>query len=980
MPEGAPFEYIDIGLPDAVSSASVLVGALFDGVLYDAGNVEQLTVEVSSDGEIWVPATIDPVRGDYDGLVSINVDAEEAFSQIRVMPVQSDNGSGHHNSDFLILGVTAHDCTVKLEESFDYTLRDADGDTSTAVLTVGVEPGVAAPTVQILREGDADAIVIKEDTTGTISFNAAAVGDDVVSEVEITGLDPSASYDFSQIELDHPGASVAVSADGTSARVIGLNTSSVVSSFEVTAAPDSDADLGTVTVTATARDEGDCHTGLTASASDTADVIVDAVADPITITSFSVTDSKGDEDITFTAGEAGLLHVAAIWGDGVDGSERHDVTIELPQGFVFTELAEGEATLTLNDVALPFDMTLGVQATDAVTNAETLAFTVRVDGLERASLEGGNGASGVERDLSDNSETAEATAYASVQVIEADPILVVGSNDHDNAAGATAHRVPSETATEGRILGAEGDDILIGDVGGSGSTQVPVNVSYVIDVSDSMSFVRLNIPDFQTSGPNASGYRLKGLPPGARVQYGDDYADSVHVNSSGEAVLRDEQVGDLIIRLPARALDIGEPGFDVTVQPIKFTWFGTKNVGRPITKHVEPSEAGLVEAKEAFTALHESLRGQLANENLTTFQLVAFNGGVAVNQVFTYDPVSDRFENEAGRSLESVIAKLDASGSTQFEGPLQAVEDFLNQEGRHENAVNKVYFLSDGEDNDGYDASVGFEGIDVSVQVFGVGTEIVPEELARVASEGNEDSSVTLVEETESLSALLGEQTLTIMNAVGEDEVIGGEGNDLIFGDVINSDWMLQSIEDGGLGAAGEAGGGYQTLIDYLTTSLGHAPSNLQVMTFIQDHQARFIAESAGDTRGAADLLSGGGGDDILLGQGGADILIAGEGDDALYGGADGDTFVFNLASDEGNNTIFDFSVSSGDVLSFEDVVDGGDRGEDISLEDAVASFSKTDNVVTLELQSGTTIVFQDVDNAINDLTDLDTSTLINGA
>ncbi|TQV70862.1 DUF5801 repeats-in-toxin domain-containing protein [Denitrobaculum tricleocarpae] len=980
LPDGAPFEYIDIGLPGETDSASVLVGALFDGVLYDAGNIEQLTVEVSSDGETWTSATIDPVRGDYDGLVSINVSADEAFSQIRVTPIQSDNGSSHHNSDFLILGVTAHDCEMKLEESFDYTLRDSDGDTSSAVLTVSVEPGVAAPSVEILLEGEADAIVIKEDTTGTINFTATAEGDDVVTEIEVTGLDPTATYNFSQIELDHPGASVAVSADGTSAQVTGLNTASVQSSFNVTAPNDSDVDLGTVTVTATARDEGYCHTGLTASASDTADVIVDAVADPITITSFTVTDSAGDEDVTFTAGEIGRLHIAAVWGDGVDGSEQHNVKIELPEGFVFTEFAEGQSTLSLDDVALPFDMTLAVQATDAVTDAENLAFTVKIDGLELATLNGGNGDSGFETDLSDNSETAEATAYASVQVIEPDPILVVGSNADDDNESTTAHRVPSETATEGEILGADGDDILIGDVGGSGSTEVPVNVSYVIDVSDSMSFVRVNIPDFQTSGPNASGYRLKGLPPGARIQYGDDYADSVHVNSSGTAVLRDEQMGDLIIRLPGRALDINEPGFNVTVQPIKFTWFGTRNVGRPITKHVEPSEAGLVEAKEAFTALHESLRGQLVNDNLTTFQLVAFNGGLAINQVFTYDPTSDRFENASGKSLESVIAKLDASGATQFEGPIQAVEDFLNQDDRHENAVNKVYFLSDGEDNNGYDASVGFEGIDVNIQVFGVGTEIVPEELARVAGEGNEDSSVTIVEETESLSALLGEQTLTIMNAVGEDEILGGDGNDLIFGDVINSDWMLDSLEDGGLGAAGETGGGYQTLVDHLTTTLGHTPSKLDMMTFVQDYQDRFIEEAAHDTRGEADLLNGGDGDDILLGQGGADILIAGAGDDALYGGADGDTFVFNLGSDEGNNTIFDFSVSSGDFLSFEDVTDGGDAGEDISIEDAVASFSKTDNVVTLELQSGTTIVFQDIDNAINDLVDLDTSTLINGA
>ncbi len=980
LPEGAPFEYIDIGLPGETDSASVLVGALFNGVLYDAGNIEQLTVEVSSDGETWVTATIDPVRGDYDGLVSIHVSAEEAFSQIRVTPVQSDNGSGNHNSDFLILGVTAHDCAVTLDESFDYTLRDSDGDTSSAVLTVAVEPGVVEPNVEIQLDAEAGGIVIKEDTTGTVNFTATAEGDDVITELEITGLDPSAAYDFSQIELDHPGASVSVSDDGTTARVIGLSTASVSTSFGVSAPADSDVDLGTLTVAATARDGGDCHTGLTATASDSADVIVDAVADPITITTFSVTDSDGDEDLSFGAGEIGRLHIAAVWGDATDGSEQHNVKIDLPEGFVFTELAEGQSTLSLDDVSLPFDMMIGVQATNSVTDGENLAFTVKIDGIELAALNGDNGTSGVETDLSDNTETAEATAYASVQVIEPDPELVVGSNDNDDGEGTSPHRVPSETANEGEILGADGDDILIGDVGGTGSEEVPVNVSFVIDVSDSMSFLRVNIPDFQTSGPNASGYRLSGLPAGARVQYGEDYEDSVYVNSSGTAVLRDEQMGDLIIRLPEGALDINEPGFNITVQPVKFTWFGTRNVGRPITKHVEPSEAGLVEAKEAFTALHDSLRAQLVNDNLTTFQLVAFNSGVAVNQVFTYNAANDRFENDSGKSLESVIAKLDASGETQFEAPLQAVEDFLNDGSRHENAVNKIYFLSDGEDNDGYDGSVDFDGIDVSVQVFGVGTEIAPDELERVAAEGNDDSSVTIVEETESLSALLGDQTLTIMNAVGEDEITGGDGNDLIFGDVINSDWMLASVEDGGFGATGEEGGGYQTLVDHLTTTLGHAPSKLDVMTFILDNQERFVQEAANDTRGEADLLNGGDGDDILLGQGGEDILIAGAGDDDLYGGADGDTFVFNLTADEGNNTIFDFSVSSGDVLSFEDVTDGGDAGGDISIEDAVASFSKTDDVVTLELQSGTTIVFQDIDNAINELTDLDTSTLINGA
>ncbi|WP_282611389.1 hypothetical protein [Pelagibius sp. Alg239-R121] len=840
LAEGAAYEFIEIGLPGPADAASLTVGALFNGDLYDDGFVEQLIVEVSSDGENWERVTLETVRGDYDGLVTVNVTSEEAFSYIRVTPVDN-GGPGHTNSDFSIVNVTTYDC-APVEETFDYTLRDADGDTSSATLTVGIEPGVAEPTVEIQVDADSGAIEIEQGKTGTVQFTATASGDDVITDFEITGLDPNATYDFSQIELDYPGSSVSVSEDGTTAKVIGLNDASVTTSFEVTAPSDSDADLGTLTVTATARDEGYCHTDITATASDSADVIVD------------------------------------------------------------------------NDVA-------------------------------------------------------------------EDPDLVVGSNDNDEASSDTPHHVPGENSpTEGEILGSDSDDILSGDVGGAGSTDVAVNVSYVIDVSDSMSFVRVNIPDYQTSGPDADAYLFEGLPPFSYVQYGDAFEDSVYVDSSGTAILSDDQMGDLIIRLPDGTLDLNEPSFNVSVQPLVYTDSGAERVGEPRSENVDPKEAGLVEAKEAFTALHGSLRDQLTNNSLTTFQLVAFNGDVVVNQVFTYDAVDDRFENESGEALESVIASLGASDGTQFENPMQAVEDFLNEDDRHDGAINKVYFLSDGEDNDGYDASIDFEGIDVSVHVFGIGTEIVPEQLAQVAGEGNADSTTVIVEDASDLSTLLGDQTLTILNEVGEDEIIGGEGNDLIFGDVIDTDWMLDPVEEGGLGATGEAGGGYQTLVDHLTATLGHTPSKLEVMTFIQDNQERFVQESSDDTRGEADLIDGGEGDDILLGQGGADILIAGGGDDQLFGGSGDDTFVFSLSVNEGTNTIFDFSADSGDLLSFDDVVDGSDAGTDIGIEDAVASFSKTGDVVTLELQSGSTVVFQDLDDAFNDLADLDTNTLINGA
>ncbi|WP_282611357.1 hypothetical protein [Pelagibius sp. Alg239-R121] len=976
LAEGAAYEFIEIGLPGPADAASLTVGALFNGDLYDDGFVEQLIVEVSSDGENWERVTLETVRGDYDGLVTVNVTSEEAFSYIRVTPVDN-GGPGHTNSDFSIVNVTAYDC-APVEETFDYTLRDADGDTSSATLTVGIEPGVAEPRVEIQVDAHSGAVVIKEDATGTVQFTATASGDDVITEVEITGLDPNAVYDFRQIELDYPGSSVSVSEDGTTAKVIGLNDASVTTSFEVTAPSDSDVDLGTLTVTATARDEGHCHTGLTATASDSAAVVVDAMADPITITEFAVTGDQGNGDTTFIPGERGSLHISATWGDGADGSEQHDVTIELPPGFVFTELAEGQSILSLQDVSLPFDMNIGIQAPEEVTEAANLVFTVTVDGVELALPGGANGGSGVETDVSDNSQSAQATAYAA---IEPDPDLVVGSNDDDTSVGTTNHHVASESASQGEIHGGEGSDTLIGDTGGTGSAAVPVNVSYVIDVSDSMGEVRVHIPDYQNTAPDDAGrYHISGLPAGTWVQHGDSYYDGTRADNGGNAYLWDQEMGDLTFHLPDTVLNPGETGFDISVQPQKYVSpSGWRDIDSVRTESIDLTEVGMIAAKEAFTALHESLKNQLANNELTTFQLVAFNDWVSINQVFTYDATDNRFENGIGQSLESIIANLGASDGTQFEGPMQVVEDFLNRDARHESAINKVYFLSDGVDNDGYDASINFEGINVTVHSFGIGKEVDPAQLAAVAGEGNGASTSEVVNDPSSLSTLLDDQTLSVLEYVGSDDINGGGGNDLIFGDAIDTDWMLDPVAQGGLGATGEAGGGYQTLIDYLTTSLGHVPTKVEVITFIHDNQARFIQESAGDTWGEADLINGGSGDDILLGQGGADILIAGGGDDQLYGGEGGDTFVFNLASDEGNNTIFDFSAANGDRLSFEDVVDGGDAGTDIGIDDVVATFSKTDSTVTLELQSGTTVVFQDLDNAINNLADLDTNALING-
>ena len=112
--------------------------------------------------------------------------------------------------------------------------------------------------------------------------------------------------------------------------------------------------------------------------------------------------------------------------------------------------------------------------------------------------------------------------------------------------------------------------------------------------------------------------------------------------------------------------------------------------------------------------------------------------------------------------------------------------------------------------------------------------------------------------------------------------------------------------------------------------------------------------------------LIGTDGSDVLVANGADQILIGGLDDDTLTGAAGIDTFVFSLAAKEGTDSITDFSTSEFDVLSFTDVVDVVGGGDGINFDDAVSTFGKVGNVVTLGLTIGTTIIITDVDNALN--------------
>uniref|UniRef100_UPI00125017B2 beta strand repeat-containing protein n=1 Tax=Acinetobacter nosocomialis TaxID=106654 RepID=UPI00125017B2 len=190
----------------------------------------------------------------------------------------------------------------------------------------------------------------------------------------------------------------------------------------------------------------------------------------------------------------------------------------------------------------------------------------------------------------------------------------------------------------------------------------------------------------------------------------------------------------------------------------------------------------------------------------------------------------------------------------------------------------------------------------------------------------------------------------TTLTPVGNDKLFGGNGNDVMFGDTINTDWLDWTGRN--LDAANQpdaAGSGMAALKEYLSLSpsdytlvnAGLGVQAIDLYNYIKAESntttgiSRFNATA--DTRGGNDVLDGGAGNDILYGQGGNDILIGGAGNDILFGGTGADTFVWgktlntttgNLDLNGTNNadgstdTIKGFSLAESDKIDAKALLD----------------------------------------------------------
>jgi len=231
-----------------------------------------------------------------------------------------------------------------------------------------------------------------------------------------------------------------------------------------------------------------------------------------------------------------------------------------------------------------------------------------------------------------------------------------------------------------------------------------------------------------------------------------------------------------------------------------------------------------------------------------------------------------------------------------------------------------------------------------SVEAVGVGTGISTTDLKPFDSDGVPQVNV---DPSKISDAILGHTDQTI---AGADSINGGDGHDIIFGDLVSFDSI--------------PGSGIEAVQAFVATKLGVDTSlvDAKVMhQYISEHYTDFDLSRTND---GADTLMGGGGNDIIFGQGGNDYIDGGKGNDILLGGTGNDT----LLGGEGNDLLF--GGAGNDVLTGgkgNDMLSGGagadtfvwkagDIGQDVIKDFKLSEGDRLDLTDLLQGERGTTI------------------------
>ncbi|MFK8333315.1 immunoglobulin-like domain-containing protein, partial [Pseudomonas sp. BJa5] len=420
-----------------------------------------------------------------------------------------------------------------------------------------------------------------------------------------------------------------------------------------------------------------------------------------------------------------------------------------------------------------------------------------------------------------------------------------------------------------KTLGTE-NDIIVADV--NGLHVVPgqdYNLAFIVDTSGSM----------ENSGVNAARKSLesvfktlansvKGAGSGTVNILLVDFSEKVNVTVSVDLADKNAMatLQAALDKLKAGGSTNYEDAFKTTAN-----WFqnleNAGNKGSNQTFFITDGEPNVYQTNErtnpTFRNSSYTMDGELSRLNyklgdVINYEMVGANNRISISQS-GYLTAEYRVGN-SWRTDSNASGKLNAQGDGTYE---LSVTD----SGSYWAAVNaKEAFL--------LLANLS------SVEAIGLNGAVNANNLKPYDTDGKPQTNI---DPSKLAEAILGHTEAT---KPGNDAVGGGDGNDILFGDLVSFD--------------GIAGNGVEAMQAYVAGKLGVGLETVDgrvLHQYITEHVSEFDVSRSND---GADTLLGGDGNDILFGQGGDDYLDGGKGNDILLGGAGIDT----LIGGEGNDTL----------------------------------------------------------------------------
>ncbi len=495
------------------------------------------------------------------------------------------------------------------------------------------------------------------------------------------------------------------------------------------------------------------------------------------------------------------------------------------------------------------------------------------------------------------------------------------------------------TATSGddNVTGTDANDIIVADIGGL--TVVPgtnYNIAFMVDSSGSMSTSSLNAAkDSLTSVFNSLKQSLGGSNSGTVNIFLVDF--DTQVNKSVSVNLNDPNA---LTMLKAVLNSMGSGGGTNYEDVFKTTanWFqsadAVANTGaKNLTYFITDGQPTYYQTGE--------------QTNPTLYGNVKLDSVVNTSNYKQGDTFSTYIDNThylTINSAGSVVLQTYSSWwgwSSETLGTIHAQGDGTYELSNLAGTGNSTNSSTTSNSTSGFALLSGLS----SVEAIGLNNDVSLNDLKPYDSD---KTPQTNIDPKDLANSIIGHTEATMP---GNDTVNGGEGNDILFGDLVSFN--------------GIAGEGYQAMQAFVAKETGVDISKVttsNVHQYITEHYQAFDVSGAHDGNdtllggagndilfgsGGTDLLDGGKGNDILLGGTGNDTLIGGQGNDILIGGSGGDTFVWK-SGDTGNDVIKDFKASEGDRIDLRDLL----QGETGSTIDNFLKITTVDGTSSLQVSS----------------------------